>query len=62
MSIESKQNLYNQDNIEILATAVVDGWDQDAVIHFAIFHLKQAYQANKKCFKKDWDSYIKSYI
>lgn len=58
-SVQSQESVCNQRNIEILSRAVVKGWDQNALISFALEHLEEAYHADEQCFIKDWNSYIK---
>jgi len=59
MSTQDKESIRNQSNIEVLASAVVDGWDQETLIQFARDSLKQTYQTDMKQFLQDWNSYIK---
>ncbi|KKN43229.1 hypothetical protein LCGC14_0705420 [marine sediment metagenome] len=62
MSIESQEGIYNKTHLEILANAVVEGWDQKALIQYAVDRLTQAYQADEECFMRDWNAYIKYYV
>jgi len=59
MSTQDKESIHNQTNIEALAGAVVDGWEQETLIQFAWDSLKQTYQTDMKQFLQDWNSYIK---
>ncbi|KKK78778.1 hypothetical protein LCGC14_2840170 [marine sediment metagenome] len=64
MSVQeiSQEGIYTEENSEILAIAVVEGWDQKALIQYAISQLTQAYQVDKECFMQDWNAYIKYYV
>ncbi len=64
MSVQeiSQEGIHTEENSEILAIAVIEGWNQKALIQYAVEHLKQAYQADGECFMRDWNAYIKYYV
>ena len=59
MTVQTQESIYNEDNIEILSRMIVEGFDQETLIQFALDNFKQAYQADEKFFMKDWNSFIK---
>ena len=44
---------HDDENIKRLSVVVVDGWDQETLIQFAIDKLVEAYEADKEAFDND---------
>lgn len=44
---------YNQENINKLARLVVDNWDMDTLVDYAIQALENEYNTNKNLFEAD---------
>ena len=62
MSIESQEDIYNKNNIEILAIALVEDLNREVTDQIAITHLIQAFSSNEGCFIDQWNKYIKYYM
>lgn len=48
---------YTDENIEKLASVVVDSWDMDTLVNYAKERLFYFYQEDKKEFEKDWEAF-----
>ncbi len=62
MSFQSQEGIYNKDNIEILAIALVEDLNKKATKNIAMDHLIQAFSVNREFFFSQWNKYIKYYI
>ena len=49
-----------QANSDVLATVIVDTWEEDELIQFAIKHLAAIYVASQSDFESDWTNYFES--
>lgn len=47
---------YNKENCRKLAIFVVDGWDMDTLLNFAVDTLEEAYKHNSDSFHDDVES------
>ena len=48
----------NKKNIEALAWAVVDYWQQDNIIDYVVHGLKKEYSESKDKFEDDWELFV----
>ena len=44
----------NEENISKLAAAVVDSWDMETLLHYAMMNLEDAYGKDTELFERDW--------
>lgn len=48
---------HTQENIKRLAKVVVDSWDMDFIVQYAVEHLIKVYETNKECFIHDYNAH-----
>ena len=48
---------YTDEYIRKLATCIVNSWDMDTLINYAIEQLFQFYERDQEKFQKDWEDY-----
>ena len=48
---------YNQENIERLATHIVNNMDHKEIFQFAVEKFIELYEGDGKCFEKDWKAH-----
>lgn len=46
---------YTPENIDILVETIVDIWDMETLLSYALEHLQEAYSSDKELFYKDWE-------
>ena len=48
----------NKENVEALAWAVVEYWQQDNIIDYVVHGLKKEYSESKDKFEDDWELFV----
>ena len=49
--------LHNADNVETLASDIVQSWDLDDLIQYAVTNLTDHYMENEREFHEEWSDF-----